>query len=441
MRMLKPRFIALPAAAATLTVLCIFPAAVGEGDEAGYTLQYYTDDNLVRVLTNTVEATKTIGRSSLAVSYLVDAITGASRRDIKGASLAENGIENGDDGRGEDENPVDAITSATPVDGITSASVTKERRHQVSGTFSFVRDFITPLRQDKNNDDPTSLSVTGLNSDENDYHSRTVSLALSQDLFQRNSTVGLRFGRSFDRYSPPARFIPSSADAGWGFLGNGRRLTDNFSASFTQGITTTTVGSIIFGYAYDRGYLARPYYVYEIDNVYYHENLPPRRRGMTVSAQLNQYAPVAGGASVHLRYRYYTDSWELASHTASVALFLRLGDHCIINPSYRFYLQSDAFFYKDVYTAPPVYLTTDFKFRHGMTHTPGLKLSYELNDFVKPDKGPFFGLYPVAFDIGADYFVRSGTRDISVRDSHYNYWNPESGFQALWLQAGVRVAY
>ena len=432
--MLKPSFNALPVAVMTLTVLYIFPAAGGGGDEAGYKLQYYTDDNQVNVWTNTVEATKTIGRSSLSVSYLVDAITGASRRDIKGSAAGQSAGE-----RDDDDN--DAVTSATPVDGITSASVTGERRHQASGTFSFIRDFITPLRQDKNNDDPTTLSITGVNGDEHDYTSRTVSAALSQDLFQRNTTFGLRFGRSFDRYSPAARFIPSSADAGWNFLGNGRRLTDNLAASFTQGITTTTVGSLIVGYNYDRGYLSRPYYVYEIDNVYYHENLPPRRRSMTVAAQINQYAPVAGGASVHLKYRYYTDSWELASHTASVELLLRLGDRWIINPSYRFYQQSDAFFYKDVYTAPPEYLTTDFKFRRCMTHTPGLRFSYELNDFVKPEKSPFFGIYPIAFDVGADYFFRTGTHDISVRDSHYNYWDPESGFQALWLQAGVRVAY
>jgi hypothetical protein len=399
----------------------------GESDGVSYKFQYYGDNNDVDVFSNTVTAGKQLGsKTHVSVSYLVDAITGASRKDIRSTMQG-----------------VDGITGASAVkpDGITGASPTAERRHQVSATLSFVNDFIKWLRKDQNNDDPTTFSVTGINSTESDYTSRTISAAVSQDLFQRNTTLGALVSRGFDQYQPVSRFTPSSSDEGWNFFGDGRRLTDRLSLSLTQGITTTTVASVIWGYAYDRGYLARPYYVYEIGDTLYREHLPPRHRSMTVTGRLNQYLPVGGGMSLHLDYRYYADSWELISHTISAELYTRIGENFIIRPSYRFYTQSDAFFYADVYPKSQRYMTTDFKYRHGITHSAGLKLSWELRDVIKPTDSPFFALFPVEADIAGDLYMRTGPHDVALRNSHYNYWDIDKGFRSFWIQSGLRFAF
>jgi hypothetical protein len=420
----KAKIAGIVAVSSALAVFC------GEGDEAGYKFQYYSDDNDVQVYSNIVSASKKLSdKWSLSASYLVDAISGASRRDVHGQ-------------KPDTSRRQDAVTGATryPVDAISGATPTDEKRHQISGTLTFMHDFIKMFSADKNNDDPATLSITGINSQENDYTSRTVSLSASQDLFQRNTTLGLRAGKSFDRYSPAQRFLASAqADPGWNYFGNGQRQTDNLSVSFTQGLSVTTVVSLIGGYYYDRGYLSRPYYVYKINDVYRHELYPSQKTSMTAAAMLNQYVTSGSGLSFHLEYRYYTDSWEIASHTAEAEMNFRVGDFVIIRPSYRFYTQTGAFFYKDVYDSSDYYLTTDLKYRGGWTHTLGLKLSWELRDFVKPVNGAFFSVFPAGIDIGAEYYVRSGPSNIAVLRSHYSYFNDY--FDALWIQTGVRFAF
>jgi hypothetical protein len=411
--------------------LCAVAAAAfcGESDAIDYKFQYYTDDNGVNVSSNAASITKKLGESGgLSVSYLVDAITGASRRDNRGAK-PETGV-------------VDAVTNATKLipDAVTSASPTAEQRHQVGGTLSFTHDFIKMMSSDKNNDDPTSVSLTGINSQETDYTSRTVSLALSQDLFQRNTTISARAGKSFDQYSPAVRFLGAAqADPGWNYFGSGARQTDNVSLSLTQGLSVTTIATVNVGYVFDRGYLGRPYYVYKINDQFRHELVPDQKKSLTVTCMLNQFIPAGSGISLHAEYRYYADSWELTSHTAGLEVNFRIGDYFVLRPSYRYYMQSGAFFYKDVYDSTDYFLTTDLKYRAGQTQTAGLKMSWEIRDFIKPENSPFFALYPLAFDIAANYYWRSGPHDIAVLRSHYAYFS--SDYQMVWIQTGVRFAF
>jgi hypothetical protein len=411
----------------------VFAAVCGESNDISYKFQFYDDANDVQVISNTVSASKKLGDNwRLSASYLVDAISGASRRDIHGAKIDTTA---GSDG-------LDAVTGATPplTDAVTGATPTNEKRNQIGATLTFSNDFIKMFGNDKNNDDPTSLSITGINSQENDYASRTVSFAASQDLFQRNTTIGLRAGKSFDQYSPAQRFLASARlDPGWNYFGSGKRQSDNVSFSLTQGLSVTTIASVIAGYYYDRGYLGRPYYVYKINNLYRHELYPPEKKSMTVTAMVNQYIPFGSGVSIHGEYRYYRDSWEIQSHTGEIEVNFRLGDYVIVRPSYRYYIQSGAFFYKDVYDSADYYLTTDFKYRAGSTHTLGLKLSWELRDFVKPENSPFFAVFPVALDLGADYYLRDGPENRAVLASHYSYF--ESTFMSLWIQSGIRFAF
>jgi len=417
MRMLR-KFLSAVAFAA----VCAY---CGEGDEIEYKFQYYTDDNRVDVITNTASVSKKVNdHVSFSLSYLVDAISGASRRDHRGAPPA-----------------TDAVTSATKsVDAVSSATKTDELRHQPSITISYLNDYLKMMGAGSNTDNPATLSITGMDSKENDYTSRTVSAALSQDLFERNTTIGLRVGKSFNQFQPVSWFIPVS-DEGWNYFGDGKRQTDNISASFTQGLTTTTIAMVIVGYVYDRGYLARPYYVYKISDIFQHEVLPTEHRSMTITGKLNQYFAVGNGLALHVDYRYYKDSWDQKSNTVALELHYYVTDKIILKPSYRLYSQSTAFFCKDAYSASDRYLTTDIKYRGGNASTAGLKVSYELKDFVKPEQGGFFGIFPVAFDVGVDYYRRDSPKDPVILYNYYQYYSPHIGFKALWVQSGLRFAF
>jgi len=401
-----------------------------ESNTVEYKFQYYKDNDGVKVLSNDVGAgMKLSDHFKIKADYLVDAITGASRRDRRdtNATLAK----------------VDGVTSATSVDGVSSAT-TREQRHQISGALSFLYDLIKHFRADKNNDDPTTFTLIGSNSDENDYTSRTVGLSLAQDLFQRNTTVSFTFGKSFDQWNPVSWAIPGPTDAGWNYLGNGRRQTSRYSLGLTQGITTTTIASLNGDYVYDRGYLAKPYYVMQIGNKYYRENLPSERTSVSVTGLLNQYVPIEipniNGIALHGEYRWYHDTWAITSHTASAEVYVRLFDNYIVRPLYRRYWQSSANFYQDSYQTVPVYLTTDLKYREGFSQTFGLKLSWEVVDFVKPANARF-PFFLQSFDIAGNFYFRKDPISQAIVNSHYGYWKAKEGYQMYWIQTGIKFAF
>jgi hypothetical protein len=399
--------------------------ASGASDEIDYKFQYYNDNNKVNVNSNAVNIRKKINDNfSISLNGLIDAISGASRKDnrgaIKSSALASNNI-----------------------DATTSASKTDEKRYQPSLTIVFFKDFFKGKGKESNSDNPTTITVTGVNSSENDYLSRTISGSFSQDLFERNTTIGFRYGKTFNKQFPATRFIPENNNPGWNYFGEGtgQRQTDNVSASLTQGITTTTSAQIIYGYSYDRGYMARPYYVSKIDSQFYDENLPVCRTSSTITALLSQYIPLGKGFSLHCNYRYYQDSWSQVSHTIEGELYAYITDNLVIRPSGRFYTQSSSFFYKDVYDKTDRYLTTDLKYRGGKTYNAGLKLSYIIKDFVKPEGGSFFSFFPVSIDLGFDYFIRESPSDPAVLANYYQYYGAGDNFQAFWIQSGIRFVF
>ncbi len=386
-----------------------------EDDHVQYKFQYYEDNNEVQVITNAATISKSLGEHvNLGVSYLIDGITGASRVDDRGKAI----------------------------DGVTAASETDEKRQEVKGSVQLKFDVGAWFNTEKESEDPTFVSITGINSAETDYTSRTVSASVSQDLFQRNTTLATSYTKSFDDFDPAERFRHAVAKGdGWNYFGEGKRQTDKYSVSITQGITTKTLASLIWGYTFDRGYLSRPYYVYQLTNeTWVHENLPTERKAMTYTLRVNQFIPTKNGSSIHFDYRFYNDSWELLSHTINLKYYWRFAEFFIVRPSYRFYTQNSAFFYKDKYpSSHKSYVTTDFKYRECMTHAVGLKLIYELRDFFEPEDSPFMSLFPTAIDVAGNYMMRTGTTDEAVIRSHYNYWTDQ--YQNFWIQAGLKFAF
>jgi hypothetical protein len=416
--------------------LAAMAVASGSSDEIDYKYQYYHDNNMVNVHSNVVNIKKRLNDNfSVSLGGLIDAISGASRKDtrgfIKNSAIASN-------------SSAETVTpGGNTVDATTSASKTDEKRFQPSLTIIFFKDFFKGKGKESNSDNPTTITVTGINSSENDYLSRTISGSLSQDLFERNTTIGVRAGKTFNTQFPASRFVPGNDNAGWNYFGEGtgKRQTDNISASLTQGITTTTIVQLVGGYSYDRGYMAKPFYVYKMNDQFRYEKLPVCRNSYTLTALINQYIPLGKGFSLHCNYRYYEDSWAQKSHTIEGELYSYITDNLVIRPSGRFYTQTSSFFYKDAYDSTDTYLTTDLKYRGGKTWTAGLKLSYIIKDFVKPEGGGFFSFFPVSIDLGFDYFLRESPDDPAVLAHYYQYYGAGDNFRAFWIQSGIRFVF
>ena len=107
------------------------------------------------------------------------------------------------------------------------------------------------------------------------------------------------------------------------------------------------------------------------------EQLPDSRFKVAVGGRLNWYL----NETVTLRtfYRYYFDDWGINSHTASIEVPIKITDKFTLYPSYRFYNQTAADYFRpfEVALSTEEFYTSDFdlseytanQFGFGVTYT------------------------------------------------------------------------
>lgn len=335
----------------TILILCLllFPFShVYSEDSVTFKYFYFKDNSDVRVDSPMVILKKDISfNTNVSLKFNLDAITGATKGSDVGSS-----------------SDVDAATGATRggsvnnnVDATTGATLAEHRYeygaaigHKIEGA------------------NPTNLGLGYNLSNESDYTSHTMNLSLSQDLFQRNTTIAGSYTRNWDRISPNA----------WDWEGN--KYVDAFSGSIAQVITKKTAALIGYEYSQIRGYQANPYNTVDIAGIRYYEVFPELRKRHAVISRINQHLPFR--SSIQIDYRYYFDSWDINAHTVDTKLFHYLTDNLILRLRYRYYNQNSAFFYKEDYTTLQEYITADDKLSAFAANLFGIKLDYGLKEIA-----------------------------------------------------------
>ena len=102
--------------------------------------------------------------------------------------------------------------------------------------------------------------------------------------------------------------------------------------------------------------------------------------------------------SVETSYRFYHDSYGIFANTLSLAWFQKLGGRLIVSPSFRFYDQTAASFYRSsVPNDPnigdpqvpgpdfPTYYSSDYRLSSFVSFTYGLSLTWKINPHVSLD--------------------------------------------------------
>jgi Protein of unknown function (DUF3570) len=262
-------------------------------------------------------------RATLEAAYMMDAWTSAS---------------------------IDIRTSATPA--------VHELRHEVEATAGYVFDDAT-------------LTGGYRYSTENDYWSHGGVMTLALDLAERNTTLALSLFGALDtvgkegdpRYERPLDSL-------------GGRLT------WTQVLTEQSLMQLSWETTYLSGFQASPYRWVALgsDGVCagaapycVPESAPDARFRHALGA--NYRHALGARASLGLGYRYYTDSWNLHSHTLEPDFSLRLGKTIELKADYRYYTQDEADFYRPSYTQDADetgYVTRDRKLSPLYSHTLGL---------------------------------------------------------------------
>jgi hypothetical protein len=257
----------------------------------------------------------------------------------------------------------DSISSAS-IDVVTQGSPYSEQRNQWSGSVDY-------LHAD------TIMSFGYTNSDESDYKADTYNVSLSQTMFGALTTVTLGYSRGFDDiFDNTQSNFKETADH------------QNYHISLSQVLTTKMLLSLNYDAVTDEGYLQNPYRnVLVLNdpadpdagfNFNTPENYPNTRTSNALSANLLYYLPYR--ASVRTNYRYYTDDWDIDAHTVEVGYTHPLRDKWMLELRYRYYTQSDADFYSDVFQYPNQqnFMARDKELSEFSDHTLGFAVSYSL---------------------------------------------------------------
>jgi hypothetical protein len=291
---------------------------------------------------------------------------------------------------------VDKVSGAS-VDVITSASPIKDERRQKSGTLEYLHD-------------KTTYTASYMSSVERDYISETASFSLSQSMFGDLTTVTLGFARTNNTVGDNGG-TSNKPDITW----VGHALTRAYSGGVSQIITKNFIAGVNLQVITDAGYLANPYreirYLDPTKQIGYtlaNQVYPDTHTSTAVQVQAKYYLPYR--AAVTGLYRYYNDTWGVVGNTYELDYTHPIRDKWIFEGRVRYYKQSAASFYSDLF---PFAFSQNFTARDQNlaaldNTTIGAKVTYAF----LPDGWKIFKRGTVTADVSRIRFNYQDFRDI-----------------------------
>ena len=239
---------------------------------------------------------------------------------------------------------------------------------------------------------------------EHDYSSFGINGGLTEDLFKKNTTIGLSLAYSKDAVSPeggaPVPFTTMVAASGNGGHegdddegeGGPSESKDVFDAivSLSQIVDRNTIVRFNYSFNHSTGYLNDPYKLLSVvqnsssanpgePESYIYENRPDARTKHAVFGQVRRYL---GGHTLDLSYRYFWDDWGSTSHTADMFFEWRFKNGHAIQPHVRWYTQSEADIHRYFLVSGehlPQYASADSRLAKFDALTLGLQYSLPLD--------------------------------------------------------------
>jgi hypothetical protein len=230
---------------------------------------------------------------------------------------------------------IDKVSGAS-IDVLSQASVIKDERKQKSGTLEYLHD-------------KTTYTASFETSVERDYISDTASFSLSQSMFGDLTTVTLGFGNTHNKVGENngTADVPNVA---W----LGHALSRAYSGGLSQIITKNFIAGVNLQVITDAGYLANPYrsirFLDPVNPKGYSlatQVYPDTHTSTAVQVQAKYYLPYR--AAVTGSYRYFTDTWGVVGNTYELDYTHPLGNKWIFEGRVRYYKQSAASFYSDLF--------------------------------------------------------------------------------------------
>ncbi|MCB9599660.1 MAG: DUF3570 domain-containing protein [Sandaracinus sp.] len=263
------------------------------------------------------------------------------------------------------------------VDAITSATKWSDFRNNVSGGLGIRGEF-------------TSLDVTYTWGRESDYRSHAFTITGRAELFDRNTTLELGYGRGFDQVcslsQPRAQEpvdrqrLPSSDGC---FDADDRESLDlslqTFRAGWTQAWAPIFATQLTLSAQVLNGFQGNPYRAVWLGRAAAQENHPENRVRYSANLGARLWIQPLRGA-LQLSGRVYRDTWDLLSVTAEIAWEQNLWDGMRVRLRGRYYNQTGTHFFSDDYGRAPrgQYFTGDRELSPMSSWVMGGRIRYDL---------------------------------------------------------------
>jgi hypothetical protein len=235
---------------------------------------------------------------------------------------------------------VDMITGAS-IDVESTASKYKEERTEYSLGVDYLHD-------------KTTMSIGLTQSDENDFSAKAYHFGISQDFFGDLTTLSLGYNIGADevRKTGDNTFVDYADRQSFG-LSLSQVLTKNWIVNFS----TDTIS--------DEGFLNNPYRsVRFLDPSngsgysYQPEHYPNTRTSNAFAVRSRYFLPYR--AAIKAEYRTFSDTWKIKASNWELGYIHPIGDEWITEFTYRYYEQTEADFYSDLF---PYRDATNFRAR------------------------------------------------------------------------------
>ncbi len=224
---------------------------------------------------------------------------------------------------------VDMVSSAS-IDVLTTASPYSEEREQYSLGMDYLRG-------------NTTLSMGYTSSAESDFDATTYNFSVSQDMFGDLTTLTMSYALGDD-------VVGRSDDES--FTRNNTR--QHYGIGLTQILTRDLITTLNVETITDEGFLNNPYrsvrYADSGSPVGYSfepELYPHTRTTNAVGLTTKYYLPYR--AALQAEYRYFTDTWDIDAHTASLSYIHPIGPWTY-TVKYRWHDQTGAHFFGDLFS-------------------------------------------------------------------------------------------
>ena len=176
-------------------------------------------------------------------------------------------------------------------------------------------------------------------------------------------------------------YLPSAFET----VASVNRNSYSASVGFSQVLSKKLQVSVFFDVLQQQGLLSTPYHrIYFADKANYYigqpeyipnyesesnvgvykladdiERLPDSRFKLPIGARLNYY--INERFVLRTYYRYYSDNWDIQSHTANIELPIKVSDRFTVFPMYRFYTQTQSKYYApyETHLSTEKYYTSD----------------------------------------------------------------------------------